>query len=146
MERQIAAGREFLIRSEKQLLADDDFIVEATISGKSLRNFLMRAKALGFTITVFLVYLDSADTCVARVAQRVRRGGHNVPEQDIRRRYPRSLSNFWHIYREIADYWYVVYNSMVDYQWVASGDPETTVIHLADEFKRFLELAGVSDD
>lgn len=146
IERQIAAGREFLIRSEKQLLMEEDFIIESTISGKSLRNFLVRAKPLGFTITIFLVYLDSADTCVARVAQRVRRGGHNVPEQDIRRRYSRSLANFWHIYREIADYWYVVYNSNVDYQWVASGDTETTVIHLPDEFRRFLERAGVSDD
>jgi predicted ABC-type ATPase len=146
MERQIAAGREFLVRSETQLIAGGDFIVESTISGRSLRKFLERAKAAQYHITIFFVYLDSADTCVARVRQRVRRGGHDVPEEDIRRRFTRSLANFWHLYREIADYWYIVYNSIGEYKWIASGDTESTVIHLADEFKQFLQLAGVDDD
>lgn len=116
------------------------------MSGRSLRNFLRRAKKGQFSITIFFVYLDAPETCVARVRQRVRRGGHHVPEADIVRRFSRSLTNFWQTYREIADYWYVVYNSETDYEWIASGDPETTVAHNNDEFDRFLRMAGAEDD
>jgi len=142
----IAAGREFIERIERQLTLDEDFIVETTMSGRSLRNFLLRAKKAEFSITIFFVYLNSPDTCIARVRQRVRRGGHHVPEDDIRRRFSRSLANFWQIYREIADYWYVVYNSETDYEWIASGDPESTVAHNAVEFDWFLKMAGAEND
>ncbi len=67
---------------------------------------------------------------------------------------PRPISSaafpaVWRIsqlYREIADYWYVVYNSETDYEWIASGDPESTVDHNADEFDRFLKMAGEEND
>jgi predicted ABC-type ATPase len=99
---QFAAGREFLRRIERQLNHDEDFVIETTASGRSLRNYLHRARAAGFSVTIFFIYLDSADHCVARVQERVLRGGHIVPEEDIRRRFSRSLANFWLIYRQIA--------------------------------------------
>lgn len=64
----------------------------------------------------------------------------------VARRFSRSLENFWQRYREIADYWYVVYNSETDYEWIASGDPESTVAHNADEFDRLLKMAGAEND
>jgi hypothetical protein len=68
-----------------------------------------------------------------------------VPIEDIRRRFSRSLANFWHIYREIADYWYVVYNSSGELKWIASGEPDATLVHEPPEYLQFLRLAGVSD-
>ena len=100
LSQQFAAGREFLRRAEKQLNADEDFVIESTLSGLTLQNFLTRAHTAGFEITIVFVYLNSADTCVERVKERVRRGGHHVPEDDIRRRFARSLTNFWTIYRK----------------------------------------------
>jgi predicted ABC-type ATPase len=67
------------------------------------QHFVRRAKLAGYLVTIVFIYLDSADTSVARVRERVRRGGHDVPESDIRRRFHRCFSNFWRIYREIAD-------------------------------------------
>lgn len=57
----------------------------------------------GYHIILMFVYLATADENVARVRDRVRKGGHHVPEADIRRRYLRSKSNFWHAYKSVAD-------------------------------------------
>jgi predicted ABC-type ATPase len=145
MSQQVMAGREFLRRIEDQLAAESDFVVETTLSGRTFRSYLARAEAAGFCITIFFIYLDSAETCVARVKARVRRGGHHVPEDDIRRRFARSCSNFCRFYRQIADYWYVVYNSSGEYQWVASGEEDAILVHEEFAFRQFLQLAGVSD-
>jgi predicted ABC-type ATPase len=145
LSQQIAAGREFLNRLEKQLSAAEGFVVETTMSGRTLRHFLARAQAAGFTITIVFIYLNSPDTCVARVEQRVRRGGHNVPEDDIRRRFCRSFANFWQMYRQIADYWYVVYNSSDEFKRIASGEVDSIFIRDEAMFRQFLRLAGVDD-
>jgi predicted ABC-type ATPase len=145
ISQQITAGREFVRRIEEQLRRDEDFVIETTLSGRTLRTYLARARSAGFDVVIYFVYLDSPDTCVARVRQRVRRGGHNVPVEDIRRRFSRSLANFWHIYREIADYWYMVYNSSGELKWIASGEPDAISVHQEPEFRQFLHLAGVSD-
>jgi predicted ABC-type ATPase len=92
------------------------------------------------------VYHDSADTCVARVQERVRKGGHDVPEADIRRRFSRSFANFWHIYRQIADAWNVIYNSGSEFKRVAVGEGDTVTINDEHAFQQFLRLSGVSPD
>ncbi|MCC7476582.1 MAG: AAA family ATPase [Pirellulales bacterium] len=84
--RQYTAGQEFFAQAAEPLATGNDFIVETTLSGRTWRKYMQQAHDLGFVVTVYFVYLDSADTCVNRVKQRVRRGGHNVPEADIRRR------------------------------------------------------------
>jgi predicted ABC-type ATPase len=143
--RQIEAGREFLRRIEQQLAIGESFIIESTLSGRTLRNFLRRAQAIGFEITIVFVYLDRPESCIERVRDRVRRGGHHVPEEDIRRRYTRSGANFWRIYREIADYWYVVYNSGGELQWIATGEPTAIQVQDKSEFLNFLRMAGVDN-
>jgi predicted ABC-type ATPase len=145
VSQQVAAGREFMRRIEDQLSRDEDFVIETTLSGRTLRNYLAAARSAGFGVVIYFVYLDSPDTCVARVRQRVRRGGHNVPVADIRRRFSRSLANFWQLYREIADYWYIVYNSSGELKWIASGEPDAVLVHEEPEFRQYLRLAGVSD-
>jgi predicted ABC-type ATPase len=142
VSRQVAAGREFLRRIETQLTTGGDFIIESTLSGRTLRNFLVRANAAGFSITVAFVFLDSADTCVVRVRERVRRGGHSVPEADVRRRFARSCSNFWHIYREIADQWTMFYNAGDGLVEVAFGIPSEFTVsddELFDHFQKMVE-------
>jgi predicted ABC-type ATPase len=128
ISQQIAAGREFLLRMEGQLAKDESFVVETTLSGRTMRSFLARARAAGFEITIVFIYLDTAELCVQRVNQRVLHGGHSVPVDDIRRRFARSFANFWQIYRQIADYWYVVYNSSGDFKRVASGELDTVLV------------------
>jgi predicted ABC-type ATPase len=91
------------------------------------------------------VYLDYPATCIDRVRQRVRRGGHHVPDDDVRRRFAHSCDHFWHIYRKFADYWYVIYNSSGDFKRIASGEPNITSILDAKAFGEFQQLVEGSE-
>ena len=72
---------------------NEDFSFETTLGGNSIAQALMRAASAGLEIFVFYVGLDSPDRHIARVAARVLRGGHPIPAQRIRERYPKSLAN-----------------------------------------------------
>jgi predicted ABC-type ATPase len=80
---QFAAGEEFLRQCENQLTRDESFIIETTLSGRAWTKYLHRAKSAGFHIGMLFIFLDSADMCVARVQERVRRGGHHVLDDDF---------------------------------------------------------------
>lgn len=142
----IAAGREFLLRVNERLAGDDSFIVETTLAGKSFRRVIEHASECGFTITIHFVFTDDAGTSVRRVAERVKAGGHNVPEQDIRRRFARSLNNFWMIYRPLADHWLLAYNGGESPVQVANGGPFTLSVHDEQHFAKFFDLAGIDQD
>lgn len=70
-----------------------NFSFETTLGGNSITQALMRAAALGVEIYIFYVGLDSPDRHIARVTARVTRGGHPIPAEKIRERYPKSLTN-----------------------------------------------------
>jgi predicted ABC-type ATPase len=146
LAKQIAAGREFLRRAEQQLALSQDFVIETTMSGRTLLAYLKRARNAGYSVTIVFVYLDSADLCVSRVTQRVRRGGHSVPETDIRRRFTRSCSNFWHTYRKIADQWEMIYNSTDGFVEVALGFADELAVSDEELFHSFLEIAEVDNN
>jgi predicted ABC-type ATPase len=146
LSRQVAAGREFLLRAEEQLAKDEDFVVETTMSGRTLKNYLVKARIMGYSITIVFIYLNAPDECVARVQERVRRGGHNVPEEDIRRRFTRSCANFWGLYRKIADQWLVVYNAGEGFDELAFGIGDDFEVSDDDLFNRFLEFAEMKND
>jgi predicted ABC-type ATPase len=62
-------------------------------------------RAAGYRVELLFLELPSVDLAMQRVQQRVAQGGHDVPENDIRRRFSRGLSNFDRIYRRIVDAW-----------------------------------------
>jgi predicted ABC-type ATPase len=146
LSRQLAAGREFILRAEQQLARHEDFIIETTMSGRTLQHFVRRAKLVGFEVTIVFIYVDSPETSLARVRERVRRGGHDVSEDDIRRRFRRCFTNFWGIYREIADYWYVYYNYGGEFRRIASGEQDAILVRDDSAFRQFLALAGETPD
>jgi predicted ABC-type ATPase len=78
---------------------------------------------------------------IARVAQRVRNGGHFVPDADIRRRYARSVRNFLELYRPIADEWEVYDNTHGQRALLAMGTPDDEVINHPDTWGAFLRSA-----
>lgn len=83
-------GRRLLQRAIDQGL---DFTLETTLGGNTMPGLLAEAAKRGLEVHVFYVGLDSADTCIARVRQRARAGGHDISDADIRRRYRHSLIN-----------------------------------------------------
>lgn len=132
----IEAARLFSQRFGELLEKRESFIVESTLSGLSLRKWIERARNFNYEIEILFVYLSSPELCVRRVAVRVAKGGHHVPEADIRRRFYRSNSNFWDVYKAAADSWSLFYNSGDIISQVADGSGENTII--LDE-ARFIE-------
>lgn len=91
----IAAGRQVLRLTELHLKRRESFAVETTLSGKNYLQTMQYARGIGRGFEVILIYIgtESVEINLARIAERVRRGGHDVPEIDVRRRYLRSLAN-----------------------------------------------------
>lgn len=83
-------GRKMLQRAIDQRL---DFTFETTLGGTTMPALLAEAAKRGLEVHVFYVGLDSADTCIKRVRKRVRAGGHDISDADVRRRYRHSLIN-----------------------------------------------------
>jgi len=103
----IRAGRILHQRLEELRSERESFAVESTISGRSLQRVIRTLKASGYQTLLVYLWLPEPDLAVERVGNRVKLGGHDVPEGDIRRRFYRSVSNFEKIYRRITHEWRV---------------------------------------
>lgn len=101
----IAAGRIMLSRAKELAARRLSFALETTLSSRSLGPWIARLIESGYAFHLVFLWLPSADIAVARVAERVRLGGHHVPEETIRRRYEAGLRNFFRLYRPIASTW-----------------------------------------
>lgn len=137
----VAAARAFSRELRAAVMAGEGLVVESTLSGGSLGEHLQRARAAGYALSAVMVFLDSEELCLRRVAQRVAAGGHDVPEADVRRRFRRSLRQFMSRYRLIADDWTLVFNGESAYDTVAQGQGQD-VQAVFDEvlWARFLHL------
>jgi predicted ABC-type ATPase len=89
----IAAGRAAILLAKQFLEQRADFTVETTLAGNGQLKLLQDAQDVGYRIEVLFIALDQAEMNIDRVKQRTSRGGHDVPDDDIRRRYSRSLAN-----------------------------------------------------
>jgi predicted ABC-type ATPase len=105
------AGKMML--SEIQLFAKRrlSFAFETTLSGRSHMGLLRRLKAQGYEVHLFFLWVESVDLALSTVRERVLRGGHDVPEPVVRRRFDRSIRNFLVHDRQLADFWTLFDNS-----------------------------------
>ena len=112
------AGRIMLERLEYFIKAKKSFAFETTLSGLAYLKFIHLAKISGFEITFFFAWLDSFELAINRVASRVKKGGHNIPDDVIERRYWKEIGNFSK-YAQEADSWYLYDNSGAEYVLIA---------------------------
>ena len=77
---------------QEQIQAGNSFCFETVFSHPSKIDFLGRARALGYQIILVLVHLEHTDLNKARISQRVSEGGHNVPDEKVEQRIPRTLA------------------------------------------------------
>jgi predicted ABC-type ATPase len=97
------AARLLLDRWRELLAVRRDFGFETTLSGRTYATMLRLAKNEGYSVRLCYLWLPDTKMCLRRVRQRVRRGGHDVPEADVRRRFLPSLRNFFSLYLPLAD-------------------------------------------
>ena len=81
------------------------FGLESTLSGHAQVAILKKAKSLGYRIELHYLWIPSPTLGIHRIAQRVKKGGHSIPSEDVRRRYSRSLKNLSQTYAPLADLW-----------------------------------------
>src|ERR1051325_258218 len=107
----VKAARLLLQQIAESLRRRETFALETTLSGLTYVRLFRRAKRRGYELKLYYLWLPSPDVAVARVRERVRKGGHDVPATDIRRRFHRSLANLMRHYLPLADSWTVFDNS-----------------------------------
>ncbi|MFA6400504.1 MAG: zeta toxin family protein [Salinivirgaceae bacterium] len=119
----IQAGRLMLDRINFLIETGQDFAFETTLATKSYKNFVIKAKKNGYKVSLLFFWLRTPDLAVKRVEIRVKEGGHNIPEEVIRRRYENGLNSFFNIFKPIVDEWMFIDNSGEPYEIVAEGNP-----------------------
>ena len=107
----LRAGRIMLEEIALCAARGDSFAFETTLSGKGYLRQIAGWRAMGYLVKLFFLSLPDAETAIARVAMRVRQGGHDIPEAVIRRRFAAGIDNFQRHYRSAVDSW-VLYDTM----------------------------------
>ena len=107
----LTAGRLFLAELDRLAKARQNFAFESTLSGLTYVSRLKRWKSAGYRVEIAFLRLASAELALRRIAARVRQGGHNVPSEDVLRRFDRGWRNFESVYKSLADKWEVYDNS-----------------------------------
>jgi predicted ABC-type ATPase len=107
----IAASRMMLNRLNVLASQKVDFAFETTLAARSFVRFLRKCKIEGYRVNLTYVWLESSDLAIERVARRVASGGHDIPNNVIKRRYQRGLLNFFELYVPLADRWIIYDNS-----------------------------------
>ena len=107
----IQAGRIMLEQIQTLSSRRKDFGFETTLSGKGYVNLFKDLKKKGYEIHLFFLWIPDPELAIERIADRVRRGGHKIPEDVVRRRFDRGLKNFFQIYRPLVDSWTIFDNS-----------------------------------
>lgn len=130
----IEAGRLMLQRIEDLLNQEVTFSIETTLATKSYLSLVRRAQAKGYRVSIIFFWLRTPELAIQRVAERVEHGGHNIPEDIIRRRYTAGISNLFRLFIKEADSWDIYDNSDNPRIQIAYGGKDADTI-ICDEIK-----------
>lgn len=105
------AGRLVLEEIRAHAARGDNFAFETTLSGLSYSRMIPVWQDQGYQVKLFFLSLSSPEEAIARVAARVRQGGHHVADEVVRRRFASGLENFNSVYKTRVDFWHLYDNS-----------------------------------
>ena len=140
----IQASRYMLMKIRYLLKRGSDFAVETTLATRTLVKIANTAQAAGYTVTLLYFWLNSPDLAVERVRARVEAGGHNIPEDTIRRRYNTGIFYFFNLYAPICERWILADNSQIPFRVIAEGSKDE-VINIRDE-ETYAKIKAISDE
>lgn len=107
----VQAARVMLLELARHFAARQSFAFETTLSGRGYLRHIRDWQSSGYRVKLIFLQLDSVEESIARVAQRVRQGGHDIPEATIRRRFAAGRENFERLYAPQVDAWALYNNS-----------------------------------
>ena len=128
----IQASRYMILKIRYLLKRQLDFGIETTLATRTLLKTVRIAQGAGYTVTLLYFWLNSPELAVERVAARVETGGHNIPEETIRRRYRVGIDYFFHDYAPICERWILADNSQIPFRVIAEGS-RNDVLNIKDE-------------
>lgn len=125
----IKSGRLFHERLDSVIASGESFAIETTLSGRTHLKTIKRLKTEGWRVELHYIYIPNLEFSAERVRVRVLDGGHDVPIEDIRRRYARSITNV-NAYSELCDYTacYDNSNAMPGFVFIRHGNAAPFVV------------------
>ena len=137
--RKISAGKLFFQKLKSAVTDNKSLLIESTLAGRYLQKFLANLNRENYQITIIFLFADSPEILIERIAERAKKGGHFVPDEDVKRRLTRGKENFWRIYKDLADSWSLFYNMNDDFKKIAAGEDNKIVLIDEELFREFLE-------
>lgn len=142
----IQASRYMVLKIRYLFRKKEDFGIETTLATRTLLKTIRQAQEEGYMVTLMYFWLNSPDLAVSRVRARVEAGGHNIPEETIRRRYGMGLKYFFRDYAPICDRWILADNSRIPFRVIAEGSRDEVVNIRDNETYRLIRETALEQD
>lgn len=126
-KKKISAGKLFFHKLNDAVRNGKSLLIESTLSGRYLEKFLKSLRDKNYRIYIIFLFADSPEILIERIAERVKKGGHFVPDEDVRRRFARGKENFLRIYKDLADKWFLYYNMEDNFQLISTGEKDKAI-------------------
>lgn len=139
----LQAGRLMISEIYQNIKRAESLVFETTLSGKNWIKLIKKAKDKNYNVKLHYVSIHSEELAVDRVNYRVQNGGHNIPEDVIRRRFNRSLEMFFSRYKQLVDEWYLYDNTNTRAKIVAFNGGKNEIIVNPDYYKSLKVLLKV---
>ncbi len=133
----IKAGKLFFHELNRNIQRGESFAVETTLAGKYFSRVIRKLKKRKYKIILSFIFVENTQEAIDRIKLRVSKGGHDIPEEDVRRRYGRSKKNFWNVYKGLVDEWNLFLSGEHTFTLVAFGDKGGYNIVDENAFARF---------
>ncbi len=140
----IQASRYMIMKIRYLLRKQKDFAVETTLATRTLLKTVKMAQDAGYTVTLLYFWLNSPELAIERVRARGEAGGHNIPEETIRRRYNVGIYYFFKSYSPVCERWILADNSQIPFRVIADGS-KTDIINIKDE-ETYRKIKAIADD
>ncbi len=139
----IEAGRLMLERIKFLLGKGESFSIETTLATRSYVQLVRKAHELGYMVHLIYFWLESPQLAVDRVAERVHKGGHHIPQDVILRRYTKGINNLFKLFMCEVDIWAMYDNSEYKRERIAFGGKTIPTIindnHKFDKIKSYVK-------
>ncbi|MCI0604480.1 zeta toxin family protein [bacterium] len=136
------AGRSMLKRLHALANDQKDIAFESTLASQSYARWIEQLQEKGYRFYLIFLWLESTDLAIQRVRERVKAGGHDVPEAMIRRRYTRGIKNFLNLYLPLANTWAIYDNSGKEPVLIAAGGKKQKTKIFKKELWRIIQETG----
>ena len=115
-------------------------LIENTLSGRYLQKLFETWREQNYQIAIIFLFAESPEILIERIAERVKKGGHFVPDEDVRRRFVRGKQNFWNVYKNLVDSWTLIYNSEGTFYEIALSENKEIEIFDENLYQKFLQI------